>query len=207
LHGHHILDGLEENEINWLSAAVIHEPIATSGTAIVREGELDEALHVIMRGEVVIATAELGDVATLKRGQFFGELSLTGRRHKRASSLYASMDAEDSLLLVTLPVAIVKINPNLAKWVSRLDEVAELEAQRAQGKGMVAAAKGSVVSSSVPSSGRRFLGSASAMTAQPQHLGGLDGGDRPEGSEKVQRRFREDSEKTQRRFREDSEKA
>lgn len=57
----------------------------TAGTPIVCVNEQDVKLYVIRRGRATITDDELGEVADLEAGQYFGELALTGRKHRRAA--------------------------------------------------------------------------------------------------------------------------
>ena len=157
VHDTPILSGLSVAQVDWVAMAAVHEPPVVIGSDIVREGEPDELLYVVKSGEAMIATAELGEIASLRAGQYFGELALTGRRHKRTASVCANGPGE--LLLLSLSASLLKTNKELKKWMSQLDAVADLEAQRAQGK----------LGRPPPSSqtGRR-RGSAGSMTQQTQ---------------------------------------
>ena len=104
-----------------------------TGTPVVCENEPDVKLYVIRRGRATITDGELGEVAELEAGQFFGELALTGRKHRRAAGVIASRHSE-GLLLVSLALATVRTNPKLANWIASLDAIAETEAQKEMAK-------------------------------------------------------------------------
>lgn len=104
-----------------------------TGTPVVCENEPDVKLYVIRRGRATITDDELGEVAELEAGQYFGELALTGRKHRRAAGVIASRHGE-GLLLASLSLATVRTNPKLASWIAALDAIAETEAQKEMAK-------------------------------------------------------------------------
>lgn len=54
LHGTPLLSGLSEPEAEWVTSAAIHEPRYVAGKEVVREGECDEKLFVVRRGDAVV---------------------------------------------------------------------------------------------------------------------------------------------------------
>ena len=111
----------------------VHEDMRTAGTPIVCVNEQDVKLYVIRRGRATITDDELGEVAELEAGQYFGELALTGRKHRRAAGVIASRHGE-GLLLASLSLATVRTNPKLVSWIAALDAIAETEAQKEMAK-------------------------------------------------------------------------
>ena len=82
-----ICEHLAESELAWLCAVLVHEPPRHSGERVIAEGETDEKLFIIRRGVASVSTARYGEAGTLSAGQFFGELALTGKKHKRTASI------------------------------------------------------------------------------------------------------------------------
>ena len=70
-------DVLSETEINTLALATLNESYE-AGHVIIREGEPGDIFYMIESGSVDILVKSKGEipVATLTRGQFFGELAL-----------------------------------------------------------------------------------------------------------------------------------
>ena len=91
LHDKPVLDvgALGVAERAWLGDALMHERPYSRGEPIVLEGDLDAKLYCILRGACSVHTEHHGQVAQLGAGQFFGELALTGRKHKRGVGIAA----------------------------------------------------------------------------------------------------------------------
>ena len=87
---------------------MVHEQGYAAGSVVVQAGDTDEKLFVIKRGEAAVHTDDLGgdDVATLTAGQYFGELALTGRKHKRSASITAK--GPERLHLISLSISAVR---------------------------------------------------------------------------------------------------
>lgn len=86
------------------------------GEAVVREGEPGEELFVVMEGEADIVI-KVGDqttpVATLKKGQFFGEMSLlTGA--PRSATVQAKSQLTVAVIGKNAMSQVISRNPNLA---------------------------------------------------------------------------------------------
>jgi CRP-like cAMP-binding protein len=134
--------GGDEEEIHWLCSCLVHEPDKLDGEIIVQEGDTDEKLYMIHRGQATVCDAALGEVATLSAGQFFGELALTGRKHKRSATLRAkgggvapsAPGGLPPLQMVSLSVSAVRSNPKLEGWMKKLDSIAGATASSAGGK-------------------------------------------------------------------------
>jgi len=94
------------------------------GDAVIQEGATDEKLYIIQRGVASVTSHELElrghEGASLEVGDYFGELCLTGKRHKRG----ATVRAKTPLSVVSLAVSSCLANPDLAEWVRRLDALA-----------------------------------------------------------------------------------
>lgn len=142
MHGTPLMVGLADAEADWLATACVHEDALPAGADVIKQGEADEKLYVVRRGVATIVTDELGEVAELMvadgKHPFFGELALTGRRHRRTAGVCASSSAASSadggLLVLSLSSSLVKTNPKLVGWMTALDAIAEDVAQKEAGK-------------------------------------------------------------------------
>ena len=132
VHSHPVLEGLGGDALEWLSGALVHEWPTAIGAEVVCEGDSDEKVYIVRRGVATIATKALGDVAQLQSGQYFGELALTGRRHKRTATVHSCGPSE--LLLLSLSASFLKGRPEMSSWMGSLDAIADAEARAAQGK-------------------------------------------------------------------------
>ena len=130
IHGTPITDGLGIEARDWLGSMLVHEPPFAPGATIAAEGSADEKLYVIWRGVASVTTEALGEVGALGESQFFGELALTGRKHKRTTTVRVREGSVPARVM-SLPIALVRTNPELASWVTRLDELAEKAARTA----------------------------------------------------------------------------
>lgn len=128
-----LLGGLTEADCEWLSSMMVSDPPHKPGESIVREGDTDERLYIIYKGEVAVSTMELGDAGKLERGQYFGELALTGRKHKRSATITAQ--GPDVVQLLSLSMSAVRSNPKLEWWTKHLDVAAASGAKMAQASG------------------------------------------------------------------------
>jgi CRP-like cAMP-binding protein len=97
-------------------SATDHEESYTDGQVIVREGEDGREMYVIQRGEAVVTKTVEGrevEIARLKRGDFFGEMSLLESQPR-----YATVRAVgDAAALVIKPGALllkIRRNPTFA---------------------------------------------------------------------------------------------
>ena len=114
-----LLKSLDGGELDWLCSALVHEPPILEGNHVVKEGELDERLYMIHRGQAAVTTVEFGEAGVLEPGQYFGELSMTGKKRKRTSSVVCK--GPEPLMLVSLSMALVRTNPQLEAWTKSLD--------------------------------------------------------------------------------------
>jgi len=110
-------DGLADN--------LEYTPFA-SGETITQEGDHDDGLYMIIRGEAVVRIArdnEQREVARLKAGQFFGEMSLmTGEA--RTASVVAGTDLEAYRVAKAAFQKILRDTPTIA------DQIAEVLVSR-----------------------------------------------------------------------------
>ena len=99
-----------------------------AGETILRRGARNEALYIIMRGEVAMtfldAQGRESEMNLLHRGEFFGEISLAGGRSSQLT-VTARKDTELLVLHAQQVIGMVDRNPYLAQ---ELDAV--LEARR-----------------------------------------------------------------------------
>ena len=102
-----------------LARQLAYMPFA-AGEAITREGEMDEGLYMIVRGEasVQIGTGrEAREVARLTAGRFFGEMSLmTGEA--RTASVIAATDLETYRVNKAAFQALIEATPAIAEQVA-----------------------------------------------------------------------------------------
>lgn len=117
--------GLPEEVRRGLAGELRYMPFA-AGEAITREGELDDGLYMLVSGEAIVrigAGAEQRDVARLRPGQFFGEMSLmTGEA--RTASVVAATD------VVSYRVDKPAFERILRETPSVVDSIAEVLATR-----------------------------------------------------------------------------
>ena len=130
-----MLKSIGDGQLDWLCSALVHEPPIVEGNYVVKEGQLDDRLYMIHRGQAAITTAEFGEAGVLEPGQYFGELSMTGRKRKRTSSVVCK--GPEPLMLVSLSMALVRTNPQLEAWTRSLDA----SVTAVQGGGAAAPAK------------------------------------------------------------------
>ena len=133
-----LLDGLTPADCEWLSANIVHERPYSDGEVVVAEGAGDERLYIVRHGQVAVVTEELGEAGVLETGQYFGELALTGRKHKRSATMKAK--GGEKLQLVSLSMSVIRTNPKLEWWTKNLD-VAAAAAAVAEGTGSSQASK------------------------------------------------------------------
>lgn len=116
-----LFGGLGEAERDRLADALRVEPFA-AGEAVTHEGEHDEGLYLITRGEAVVQLgrgAAARTVARLGPGQFFGEMSLmTGAA--RSATIVAGTDLECYRIDKPVFQAIVAARPELAEQVAEI---------------------------------------------------------------------------------------
>jgi two-component system cell cycle sensor histidine kinase/response regulator CckA len=100
LNHHTILSSLSEKEKNWLICEnVSHEFEYPEGFEIIKEGELSDSIYLIGSGSVrvVLKTDEGSEItlSTLKKGEFFGEISAIQQKPRSANVIAK----EDSVFL------------------------------------------------------------------------------------------------------------
>jgi small-conductance mechanosensitive channel/CRP-like cAMP-binding protein len=117
--------GLPEEMRKELAAQLVYSPFAR-GEAVCREGDRDDGLYMLVRGEAVVRIGtgrEEREVATLRPGQFFGEMSLmTGEA--RTATVVATND------LVTYRVTKAAFQHVLRETPALADQIAEILVQR-----------------------------------------------------------------------------
>jgi len=114
-----LLQGMPEEQLDWLCASLVLERPFSPGERVVDEGENDEKLYVVLHGSASVSTQEFGEAVVLEAGQFFGELALTGRRRKRTTAVSCKGPAPLGVLSLSYPM--IKNNPELEKWTKALD--------------------------------------------------------------------------------------
>lgn len=132
-----IFSTLAKKEIRVVEE-LIHERHYRAGEAVFRQGELGIGMYIIAKGAVDISVAELEDITAtdkfsevlitkLKKGDFFGELSLVEDNGKRTAHATASEDSvligffkpDLNVILQSHPSIGSKITMNLAEVVGR----------------------------------------------------------------------------------------
>ncbi len=101
---------------------------------IIQAGALERRMYIIIEGQVVIHLTDGKnriEVATLKKGDFFGEISLFNNTPRSASAVadgevkLASIDSVDQLkeFLIKNPPFAAKMVHMLAKRLAKTDEI------------------------------------------------------------------------------------
>lgn len=120
-----LFEGLGDDERDRLADALRIEPFA-AGEAVTHEGEQDEGLYVITRGQAEVRLgrgASARTLATLGPGQFFGEMSLmTGAT--RSATVVAATDLECYRIDKPVFQSLLTARPEIA------DQVAEILTER-----------------------------------------------------------------------------
>ncbi len=123
-----LFNALGDEDRNRLADQLRYAPFAR-GEAVTHEGDTDDGLYIIVRGEaaVRIGTGDAGrEVARLGPGTFFGEMSLmTGEA--RSATVIAASDLECYRLDKPLFEQLLRNRPELA------EEVADILAERREG--------------------------------------------------------------------------
>ncbi len=113
--------GLSEDEQDELARGLVYAPF-TRGEVITRQGAEAHWLYLIDDGEVAVRVADGAfekEVARLKGGDFFGEMSLlTGE--KRSATVVALTDAECFRLDKEIFKAVIQRRPHLAADVAKV---------------------------------------------------------------------------------------
>uniref|UniRef100_A0A7S2C904 Cyclic nucleotide-binding domain-containing protein n=1 Tax=Haptolina brevifila TaxID=156173 RepID=A0A7S2C904_9EUKA len=122
-----ILQGLPDKDAEWLAMAAVAKRFAP-GTMVLNIGDIDEALYVITSGEVAMVAEGLheDERPRMKVGAYFGELCLTGRKHKRSAAVMVTGDHPVELLYLSQQVLLsnlgLQVNQGAGmgvKWVRK----------------------------------------------------------------------------------------
>jgi small-conductance mechanosensitive channel len=120
-----LLEPLSPDERARLAAQLHHTPFA-AGEAVCREGDDDQSLYMLVRGEAAVRIGKgiaAREVARIGAGNFFGEMSLmTGE--PRSASVVAVTDLDCYRLDPDTFRELVRARPNIT------DRVAEILAER-----------------------------------------------------------------------------
>jgi small-conductance mechanosensitive channel/CRP-like cAMP-binding protein len=117
----HLFSPLDPGEQTHLAARMRHE-LYGDREVILRAGDPGDSLYVIRSGEVAVRIGSNGlerEVANLKEGDFFGEMSLMTGEPRRAT-VVARGDAECYVLDRALLQEILATNGHLAREISTL---------------------------------------------------------------------------------------
>ena len=81
-----LLGELDDADVDWLMRVGRKEQIAT-GSRLIQEGQLVDAFYVVVSGEfqVVVEALQGREIARLKSGEVFGEISFLDSRPDRKS--------------------------------------------------------------------------------------------------------------------------
>jgi CRP/FNR family cyclic AMP-dependent transcriptional regulator len=137
LHQNKIFETLTKKELRIVEE-LVHERHYRAGETVFRQGEIGIGMYIIAKGAVDISVVELDDVSStdnfsevlitkLKKGDFFGELSLVEDNGKRTAHATASEDSaligffkpDLNVILQSHPSIGSKITMNLAEVVGR----------------------------------------------------------------------------------------
>ena len=105
-----LTDELPAEQINWLVDA-LHEEEYIEGFNVAAEGTVDDKLRIVKRGSASVYTDSTGEVAQLGPGDFFGEMCLIGRAHRRSASIVAR--GPGNLTLLELKAKVFLANEQL----------------------------------------------------------------------------------------------
>ncbi|MBW4491405.1 MAG: cyclic nucleotide-binding domain-containing protein [Trichocoleus desertorum ATA4-8-CV12] len=94
-----ILGELSDDDIDWMIAISAQERVP-AGTILIQEGQLIDALYIVIDGTLTVSVAALGDreVAQLSSGEVVGEMSFVDERPPSAT-VAAAVDS----LVMTIP--------------------------------------------------------------------------------------------------------
>jgi small-conductance mechanosensitive channel/CRP-like cAMP-binding protein len=129
----HFFTPLEPKERETLAQGLRHE-VYGPGEVIIRAGADGDSLYLICSGDVSVKIGVDGlerEVAILRPGDFFGEMSLMTGEPRRAT-VVAKHDAECYVVTKAMFEAIVRQNPKLLGEIGHLlhDRQTELEGKR-----------------------------------------------------------------------------
>jgi CRP-like cAMP-binding protein len=97
---------LNDDDLDWLIATGSIEKIPPS-TTLIREGEISEAVYILLEGTVVVSVAVLGsakEIATLSSGEIFGEMSFIDRQPPSAT-----VETVTESLVLSVPSTQLKV--------------------------------------------------------------------------------------------------
>lgn len=137
LHQNKIFSSLTRKELKIVES-LVHERHYRAGETVFRQGEIGIGMYIVAKGGVDISVVELEDVTAndkfsevlitkLKKGDFFGELSLVEDNGKRTAHATASEDSvligffkpDLSVILQSHPIIGAKITMSLAEVVGK----------------------------------------------------------------------------------------
>jgi CRP-like cAMP-binding protein len=114
-----LFSGLDRPELEQLASDTRTARYST-GEIIIRQGEAGESLYLVQRGEVLVRLSVDGverDVATIRAGQFFGEMSLMTGEPRRATCL-AKSDVVCYVVDSRAVSALLTSKPQVAEVIS-----------------------------------------------------------------------------------------
>ena len=118
-----ITEGLDPKQVDWLVDSLKEEQY-NEGFIIAPEGEIDQTLYILKRGRASVYKSNVGEVAQLAAGDFFGEMSLVERKQRRSASIVAR--GNPALTLLELPASLAIHHPGLHEWRRELMRVSGL---------------------------------------------------------------------------------
>lgn len=161
-----LVDGLDKRGMDALIGAMQRKTF-NSKEVITAEGDMDDTFFIIESGEATVKKGEgaKGDIATLTRGDCFGEQALVPndmwKRMRRKTSVVAR---ESTVVLLMSSDAFIALCPSLnSSWSEQL--AADIVATAVAGVDSVIAAKVGNVSSLNPQTGGKKLSAAAQKRA------------------------------------------
>ena len=106
----YIMGILEDTDVSWLGDNG-NKLLVPGGKVLVREGEPNDSLFIVLNGELTVATRTRGEIARLRAGEIVGEISFVDSRPPSAT-VVASRES----LVLSIPRAALRHKLEADAW-------------------------------------------------------------------------------------------